>query len=148
MLRKLLVTSNSFAPLIVRLGLAVVFVAHGSQKVLGVYGGSGFRNFISGNTPFAFMRPAWLWLSAAALSELVGGLLVGFGFLTRLGAFLLLCVMLTAIIGVHWPNFFSSSRGFEYPLALLAMSLSLIISGAGAVSVDKAMSGGGGGRRR
>lgn len=147
MFRKLLVTSNSVAPLLIRLALAAIFIAHGSQKVLGAYGGPGFKNFISGSSPFAFMRPAWLWLAAAALSELVGGLLVGLGFLTRIAAFFLLCVMLTAIIGVHWPNFFANNRGFEYPLALLAMSLSLMISGGGAVSIDKAM-GGGGGRRR
>lgn len=148
MFRKLLATSNSIAPLFIRLGLAVIFVAHGSQKVLGTFGGPGFKSFISGNTPFAFMRPAWVWLAAAALSELVGGLLVGLGFLTRVAAFLIFCEMLTAIIGVHWPNFFAGSHGYEYPLALLAMSLSLIVSGGGAASIDKAMSGGGGGRRR
>ena len=49
------------------------------------------------------MRPTWLWLGAAALSELVGGLLIGLGFLTRVGAFFIACVMLTAVVGVHWP---------------------------------------------
>lgn len=142
MFRKILATSGSFAPLFIRLGIAVVFMAHGSQKVLGAYGGPGFKAFISGNTPFSFMRPAWLWLGAAALSELVGGLLIGIGFLTRIAAFFLACTMLTAVVGVHWPNFFMSNRGLEYPLALLAMSLSLLVSGAGMVSVDRAISGG------
>ena len=142
MFRKILVTSNSFAPVLIRLGLAVIFVAHGSQKVLGALGGPGFKGFISGTTPFSFMRPAWLWLGAAALSELVGGLLIGIGFLTRIAAFFLTCTMLTAIIGIHWPNFFSQNRGLEYPLALLAMSLSLLFSGGGLASIDRAMSGG------
>jgi putative oxidoreductase len=142
MFRKLLTTSTSFAPVVIRLALALIFIAHGSQKVLGTYGGPGLKTFTSGNTPFSFMRPAWLWLGAAALSELLGGLLVGLGFLTRISAFFIACTMLTAVAGVHWPNFFMSNKGMEYPLALLAMSLSLLISGGGIVSVDRALSGG------
>jgi len=89
------------------------------------------------------MRPTWLWLGAAALSELVGGLLVAFGLLTRVGAFLIGCVMLTAIVGVHWPGgFFAANRGYEYPLSLLAMAVALIIAGGGQASVDKALTRG------
>ena len=142
MLRKILATSSSWAPLPIRLACAAVFIAHGSQKVLGSFGGPGFKVFTEGGTPFSFMRPTWLWLGAAALSELVGGVLVGVGFLTRIGAFLLLCTMLTAI-RVHWPNFFASNRGYEYALALAALALSLLISGGGIVSVDRAIAGGG-----
>jgi len=123
--------------------LAVVMIAHGAQKVLGSWGGPGFKAFTSGNTPFAFMKPAWLWLGMAALSELVGGVLVGLGFLTRVGAFFIGCVMLTAVAGVHWPNgLFAASRGYEYPMILLAIALTLLIAGGGQASVDRALSGG------
>lgn len=116
-------------------------IAHGSQKVLGLWGGPGFKQFIAGNTPFSFMKPTWLWLGAAALSEFVGGILVGLGFLTRVGAFFVGCVMVTAIAGVHWPNgLFSANRGYEYPMALLGIVLALLISGGGQLSVDKALS--------
>src|SRR6266545_1056338 len=48
--------------------------------------------------------------------------------LTRVGAFLIACVMLTAIASVHWPSgFFAGKGGYEYPLALLAMCLALLI---------------------
>ena len=148
MFRKILATSTSWAPLPIRLGCAAIFIAHGSQKVLGSFGGSGFKAFIEGETPFSFMRPTWLWLGAAALSELVGGILVGIGFLTRVGAFFLLCTMATAI-SIHWPNFFASNRGYEYALALATFALSLLISGGGILSVDRAITGGRvtGGRR-
>ncbi|HET9478935.1 MAG TPA: DoxX family membrane protein, partial [Pyrinomonadaceae bacterium] len=89
MFRKLIATSSTWFPLPIRLALAAVMIAHGAQKVLGSFGGPGFKSFISGNTPFSFMRPAWLWLAAAAFSEFVGGLLVGLGFLTRVAAFLI-----------------------------------------------------------
>ena len=143
MFRKLIATSSTLVTIPLRAALAIVMIAHGGQKVLGVWGGPGFKQFISGNTPFGFMRPTWLWLSAAALSELVGGIFVGLGFLTRVGAFFIACVMLTAIAGVHWPNgLFSANRGFEYPMALLGIALALLISGGGQASVDKALSGG------
>jgi len=82
-----------------------------------------------------------LWLAAAAFAEFLGGVLVIIGLFTRVSAFLIACVMLTAVVGVHWPNFFSSNRGYEYPLVLLAMCLALLISGGGAASADLAMSG-------
>ena len=149
MLRRIIATSPTWFTLPIRLALAAVMIAHGSQKVLGAFNGPGFKTFTAGNTPFGFMRPAWLWLAAAALSELVGGLLVGVGFLTRVGAFFIACVMLTAIVGVHLPGgFFAANRGYEYPLALLAMSLALLISGAGQASVDRALGGTRGGGRR
>ena len=149
MLRRIIATSPTWFTLPIRLALAAVMIAHGSQKVLGAFNGPGFKTFTAGNTPFGFMRPAWLWLAAAALSELVGGLLVGVGFLTRVGAFFIACVMLTAIVGVHLPGgFFAVNHGYEYPLVLLAMSLALLISGAGQASVDRALSGTKGGGRR
>jgi putative oxidoreductase len=143
MLNKLIATSPIWFTLPIRLALAAVMIAHGSQKVLGSFSGSGFKAFIAGNTPFSFMRPAWLWLAAAALSELVGGLLVGIGFLTRVGAFFIGCTMLTAVVGVHLPGgFFGANRGYEYPMSLLAMAIALVISGGGQASVDRALTGG------
>src|SRR5919202_3631644 len=143
MFRRLIATSPTWFTVPVRLALAAVFIAHGSQKVLGTFGGPGFKAFTAGNTPFGFMRPTWLWLGAAALSELLGGLLIGLGFLTRVGAFFIVCVMLTAIVGVHLPGgFFASNRGYEYPLSLMAMALALLIAGGGQASVDRALSRG------
>lgn len=143
MFHKIIATSASWSLLPIRLALAAVMIAHGAQKVLGSFGGSGFKTFIAGDTPFGFMKPAWLWLALAALSELVGGVLVGLGFLTRIGAFFIAATMLTAVIGVHWSGgFFAANKGYEYPLALLAMSLALLIAGGGQASIDKALSSG------
>lgn len=150
MFRRIIATSATWFTVPVRLALAAVMIGHGSQKVLGTFNGPGFTTYISGTTPLSFMRPAWFWLSAAAFSEFVGGILVGLGLLTRVGAFFIACVMLTAIAGVHWPGgFFAANRGYEYPLSLLAMAVALLIAGGGQLSVDRALSGGGGrgGRR-
>jgi putative oxidoreductase len=90
--------------------------------------------------PFPFMRPAGLWLGAAAISELLGGILVLLGLFTRVGAFLIMCVLLTAIIGVHWPAFFGPN-GMEFPLACLSGALALLIAGGGQASADRIISG-------
>jgi putative oxidoreductase len=143
MLRRIIATSPTWFTVPIRLALAAVMIGHGSQKVLGSFNGPGFKAYIAGNTPFGFMRPAWLWLGAAAFSEFVGGILVGVGLLTRVGAFLIGCVMLTAIAGVHWPGgFFAANRGYEYPLTLLAIAVALLIAGGGQASIDRALSGG------
>lgn len=146
MIRKLTITWPVWFTLPIRLALGGIMFAHGAQKVLGSFGGPGFNAFISNPNapPFGFMRPAWLWWGAAAISEFVGGILIVLGLFTRLGAFIVACVMVTAIVGVHWPAFFGAS-GIEYATALLAMAVSLLISGGGLASIDMALYGG---RRR
>lgn len=114
--------------------------------MLGSFAGPGLAKFTSFPAPFPFMRPGWLWMGAAAVAELIGGGLLLLGLLTRVGAFLIACVMLSAIIGVHWhAGFFANSGGYEYPLSLLAMSFALLISGGGMLSIDRGLSSG---RRR
>jgi putative oxidoreductase len=144
MFRRLISTSASWIPLPLRLALGTIFVAHGAQKVLGSFNGPGLEKWLSIQPPFSFMKPTWLWLGAAAFSELIGGILVFIGLLTRVGAFFIFCTMLTALVGKHWPSFFAPA-GIEYPLSLVAMCLALLVSGGGIASVDLAMSGG---RRR
>lgn len=142
MFRTLIRTWPVWMPLPIRLAMGAIFVAHGSQKVLGRFNGPGLRAWTALNTPFPFMRPAWLWMGAAAFAEFVGGILVLLGLFTRVGAFFIAVTMLTAIIGVHWPNFFANNNGLEYPVALLAMSVALLISGGGHLSIDKALTRG------
>ncbi|HKP71306.1 MAG TPA: DoxX family protein [Pyrinomonadaceae bacterium] len=148
MFRRLIATTPTWITVPLRLALGIVFVAHGAQKVLGVWGGPGWAKFTGGSTPFGFMRPAWFWLAAAALSELVGGALVLVGLLTRVGAFFLTCVILTAMLGVHWGAFFLNNRGIEYTLALLGLSVALLVAGGGRASADEMLQGSRGGRRR
>jgi len=142
MLRRLTATSSSWVTLPLRLALGAIFIAHGSQKVMGTFNGPGWAKWtaMSQLAPFPFMRPTWLWLGAAAVSELVGGILILLGLLTRVGAFLITCVMLTAIIGMQWPAFFMPA-GMEFAVACLGGALALLIAGGGQASVDRIISG-------
>jgi putative oxidoreductase len=136
-------TSENWAILLIRLALGTIMFAHGTQKVFGWWGGPGFNQWINQPAPFAEMRPSWLWMGAAALSELVGGAMVIIGLYTRVGAFFIACVMLTAIFSVHRKyGFFINAGGFEYPLALLAMAAALLVHGGGSASIDTQMHGG------
>ena len=139
--RRITRTSPTWAVFPIRLGLGAVMFAHGSQKVLGLWGGRGLDAWLSGMTPFKFMQPAWIWLLAAALAEFAGGLLIVVGFLTRPAAFLDACTMLTAVVGVHWRNgLFLTDGGYEYAGVLLTMAISLLIAGGGNGSVDQRLS--------
>ena len=144
MLRRLTSTTALWATVPLRLAMGTAFIGHGAQKVLGSFNGPGWAKFTSFPAPFPFMRPAWLWMGAAALSELTGGILVLLGLFTRVGAFLIACVMLVAIFGVLWPVFFAPT-GMELAVAFLGMALALLITGGGQASVDLMI---GGGRRR
>jgi len=143
MLRRINSTSSTWATVPLRLALGIAFTGHGAQKVLGSFNGPGFAKFTSFPAPFPFMRPAWLWMGAAAVSELIGGVLVLLGLFTRVGAFLIAFVMLVAIFGVKWPVFFAP-EGMELAVAMLGMALALLITGGGQSSVDRMI----GGRRR
>ena len=135
MLRKLIATSATWATVPLRLVTGVSFIGHGAQKVLGSFGGPGLGKWLSFPAPFSFMRPSAAWMGAAAFAELIGGLLILLGLFTRLGAFLLVCVMLTAM-GSLWPRFFAP-EGMELAATFLAMSLALLILGGGQLSVDR-----------
>jgi putative oxidoreductase len=141
MFRRIISTTASWTPLPLRLVMGAVFIGHGAGKVLGKFGGPGLATFTSYPAPFPFMRPAWLWMGAAAFAELLGGGLLLLGLLTRVGAFLIFCTMLTAVIGVHLKGGFFAPQGYEYPMTLGAICLALLISGGGIASVDRALAG-------
>ena len=141
----LLYTEGGAVGLILRLTLAVVIFHHGAQKVFGWFGGHGFKNtlqfFTSSGIPTGFAL-------LAMAAEFLGSLGLAVGFLTRIAAFGIACVMLVAIVTVHWPHGFfmnwsgtQQGEGFEYHLLALGIAIALIIMGGGAWSVDGALVG-------
>jgi putative oxidoreductase len=139
MFQRLIATAPTWITVPLRLALGLIFIGHGAQKVFGAFGGPGWAKITSMATPFSFMRPSWAWMAAAALSELVGGVLVLLGLLTRVGAFLILCVMLTAMLGVHLNSGFFLPAGIEYTFALAGVCLALLIAGGGQASLDRVL---------
>jgi putative oxidoreductase len=76
--------------------------------------------------------------TAAGSAEFFGGLLLIAGLLVRPAALMLAITMVVAIVTVHLPNgLFMSNNGYEFGLALLAVSVSLALRGAGSFSADR-----------
>lgn len=136
----LLQTDGTLLPLILRLTLAVVIFPHGAQKVLGWFGGHGFKATMAYFTKSGIPAPLALLAIAA---EFLGPLGLAVGLLTRVAALGIACVMLVAIFTVHTQHGFfmnwqgqQKGEGFEFHLLALGIALTLIIGGAGTWSLD------------
>ena len=134
---------DSMAPLLLRLPLGVIFMAHGSQKLFGLFGGQGVSATLKTFEEQMGIPPILTIL--AMIAEFGGGLGVLLGCLTRLSAFGIASVMVVAIYKVHLVNGFflnlgclpGRGQGFEYNIALLGMAFSLVLSGGGRWGVDR-----------
>jgi putative oxidoreductase len=145
MLRKLMQTDDDVGRLIVRLALGLVMFPHGAQKLLGWFGGNGFAGTLQFFTSQLGLPVAVAFL--VILAEFFGAISLITGFLGRVGAFGILCVMLGAIFMVHLPNGFfmnwygnQKGEGIEYHLLAIGMALAILVKGSGAFSIDRSMS--------
>jgi Predicted membrane protein len=134
--RTLRTDPTTAAPLVLRLALGSVFVAHGGQKLFGWWGGHGFDNTAKFFESQLGLSPGWLHASLAGGGEFFGGLLLLFGLLTRFAAAQAAVIMAVAIWTVHRSAFFSDKGGMEFPLTLLLIAVALALTGGGALSVD------------
>jgi putative oxidoreductase len=142
-LKKLMQTDDDAGMLIVRLALGIVMFPHGAQKLLGWFGGHGFAATLQGLTSMGL--PAAIVL-LVILAEFFGALGLITGFLGRVAAFGILCVMVGAILTVHLHNGFfmnwegtQKGEGFEYHLLAIGMALAVMVKGSGRLSVDRSM---------
>ena len=144
-MRKIFSTPNDLVLTLVRLVLGVVFFAHGAQKMLGWFGGYGFHGTMNAFTQAAHIPAPFAFLAICA--EFFGGLGLIVGLLSRIAAFGIMCNMVVAVATVHRFNGFfmnwtgqQKGEGFEYHLLAIAMCLVILIRGAGALSIDRALS--------
>src|SRR5215467_3449523 len=104
MLRKLAATRNDFTLTILRLVTGIVFFAHGAQKMLGWFGGYGFKGTMGFFTQQMHVPVVFAFLAICA--EFFGGLGLIVGLLSRIAAFGILCNMIVAVMTVHIANGF------------------------------------------
>jgi len=145
MLSDLLTTDADWTQTIIRLILGLVFFAHGAQKALGWFGGYGFSGTMGFFTGMMHIPALFAVLAIAA--EFLGGLGLVVGLLTRVAAFGIFCNMVVAVAMIHHQfGFFMNwagtqkGEGFEFHLLVLAITVFLMIRGAGAASVDRLLS--------
>ncbi len=148
MWKKLLATPEDRVQTLLRLMLGIVIFPHGAQKVFGWFGGFGFSGTMGFFTQQMHIPSLFAFL--AILAEFAGSLGLLAGFLARVAAFGIACNMLVAIALVHakvgfMMNWFgqlqAGQEGFEYHLLVLALAVAVMVRGAGAWSVDRALAG-------
>jgi putative oxidoreductase len=125
--------------LLLRLVVGGIFIGHGTQKLLGWFGGGGPEG-TAGFVGALGYRSARTMAVLAGVAEALGGLSMVLGFLTPLGCIAVIAVMTNAILAVHAPKgFWNTAGGIEFPLALTAVASALAFTGPGRVSIDKAI---------
>ncbi len=145
-LMKIIRTNDDHMLAFLRVVLGFVFFAHGAQKTLGWFGGAGFdqtmRSFTHG-----LGIPA-IFALVAIMAEFLGGLGLIIGLFSRVAAFSIAVDMIVAILLIHARNglFMNWSgkqpgEGFEFHLLAIAMALFVVVRGAGAWSLDRALEG-------
>jgi len=135
-LNKILSTNAGFDALALRIPAAIIFIAHGAQKLFAWFGGYGLEGTGQWMSSIG-LEPGYQMALIAGSAEFFGGIALLIGLMVRPAALVLAVTMLVAIYSVHFVNgLFMSANGYEFGLALLAISVSLVISGAGKFSVD------------
>lgn len=121
--------------LVLRLGIGIMFMAHGLQKTFALFGGQGIKGFAGMLSSMGF-APAIFWAYAAGYTELLGGLFLVIGLQTRISAAMLFILIVTAAVKVHiGKGFFLSNGGFEYTFVIAAACLALVLLGSGKFSI-------------
>jgi putative oxidoreductase len=141
LLKRVTHTQAGFGLTVLRIVAGLTFAAHGAQKLFGWFGGYGLEGVGQWMESIG-LAPGYLMALMAGSAEFFGGLALILGLLVRPAAAMLAVTMLVAIVTVHLANgFFMSNNGYEFALALLAISIALVIEGAGKVSLDKRIAG-------
>jgi len=122
--------------LLTRLVVGLLMAAHGSQKLLGWFGGYGLNGTGQFFEGLGF-RPGRTFAALASLGEVGGGLLVALGLFGPVGPALMLSVMIVAAVSVHWQHgLFAMSNGIELPLLYGVVAAALALTGFGQYSLD------------
>ena len=138
-LAKIYAALDAYMLPLLRASLGAILIPHGCQKLFGWFGGMGFTRFAALFDQIGY-RPGAFWVTVVALTELVGGLMLVFGFFTRFAALAVVIFMINAVWFTSAKGFFWTAGGSEFSILLLVVALVFLIKGGGNLSVDERMS--------
>ena len=143
-MKQLMATTNDTILTFLRLVLGIVFFAHGAQKVLGWWGGFGYSGTMNAFTNMMHIPAPLAFL--AIMAEFLGGIGLLVGLLARVAAFGIGVNMLVAVLMIHrhvgfFMNWYGNQQGegWEYHLLAIALAVVILVRGAGAYSIDAAL---------
>lgn len=136
---------ESYGPAVLRLAVGAIFIAHGAQKLFGLWGGGGL-NGTAADFAGLGLSPAFPLAVLMGVLEFGGGLMLIAGALARTMSLVLAFVMVTVIWTVHRPHGFflnwalapDRGHGYEFHLVLVGALFCLALTGAGILSIDEA----------
>jgi putative oxidoreductase len=135
-------SSRDIALLAARVGLAWVFIYHGTRTLFGAFGGSGIHGQALYFAHTAHLQPATFFAVLSGITECFGGAAVGLGIFGRLAALGLVGDMVIAMITVTFAHGVignSSGSGYELNIALAALAAVIAVMGTGRISLDAAL---------
>ena len=123
--------------LILRVIVGALFIGHGTQKLFGWFGGHGLQG-TGGFVASLGFRPGRFWAFTAGFSEAMGGLMFAVGLITPLAAAMIIGMMVSATVVVHWKKgLWNTNGGYELPLVYATIALAVAWIGPGAYSIDR-----------
>lgn len=126
---------TSFGLLVLRVVVGIVFIAHGSQKIFEYTLPGTIGSFAGMGVPLPEIAGPLV-----AFVELLGGILLVLGLLTRPVGILLAIDMLVALVLVHLSaGIWVADGGWEFVAVLGAAALAVAFTGAGRFSLDRAV---------
>jgi putative oxidoreductase len=124
------------ALLLLRVALGIIFIFHGYPKLF-----THTREAMQGFEHMGF--PGYL-VYVAGVIEFFGGIVLILGLFTRIAGLLLAAEMAVAVWRVHLPQGpVTQVKNYEFPLVLAATAFTLATVGAGLISLDHGIFGGG-----
>lgn len=125
---KWLNSHQRWGSLVLRLALGLAMTVHGYEKLFPHGALHAFEHFVA---TLGLPRPLGI---ISAYTEFIGGILLLVGLFTRLAAALVAINMLVAFftVGIH-----AGFGTYNYILALAAIAIMLVLTGAGAMALDR-----------
>lgn len=144
MKKRIFQTNNDWTPLILRILLGIVVLHHGAQKSLGWFDGYGFAGTMEFFTKTVGIP--WIVGLLVILLETIGAIAIIAGAAIRPLAIAYTLLAMSIVYTSHLQNGFfmnwegtQAGEGYEFFVLWVAISVSLIISGAGKYSIDKVL---------
>ena len=136
LIKRMTHTQAGYGLTVLRIVAGVTFAAHGAQKLFGWFGGYGLVGVGQWMESIGLSPGYWMALMAGS-AEFFGGLALLLGLFVRPAALVLAFTMAVALFSVHAANgLFMANNGYEFALAMLAMSAALTATGGGKWSLD------------
>lgn len=145
MKKYLFMTGSHWTGLFLRLSICLVLFPHGAQKMLGLFGGFGFKGTMDYFT-VTLQLPCLIGF-LVILIEFTGSMFLLAGLAGRAMAALIILLMTGIIFTAHIDNGFfmnwlgnQKAEGYESHLLMIGLALSLLLNGSGRYSADLLLS--------